>query len=60
MIKVYSRILHLLVKLNPIICSLVVSTSALASNVCRRSFYQEKEPEGLAEFKKDIKNEKGQ
>ena len=51
----YPKVLNLLVKVYPVICSLVVKTSTLSTNECVKLFYQEKEPEGLVEFASNMK-----
>lgn len=51
-----SRLVSFLCKFIPIICSLVITISTLVSNNCPKYFYQEKEPKGLAEFTRNIKN----
>ena len=54
----YPKVFNLLVKVYPVICSLVVTTSTLSTNECVKWFYQEKEPEGLAEFVKQHRNKR--
>ncbi len=47
-----SRILSIICKITPIICSFAIAASTMATNECKRTYYQEKEPDNLADFSK--------
>ncbi|MBR6221844.1 MAG: cyclic lactone autoinducer peptide [Lachnospiraceae bacterium] len=50
------KIANKLIKKNAtLLCSLAFVSATLATNSCTYRWYQEKEPEGLAEFAKRVK-----
>ncbi len=50
--RIFDRLLS---KLNPQLCSIALVAISVASQECRKKYYQPKEPEGLAEFVKRAK-----
>ena len=49
------RLYHIVAKNAMIICAVAMAGSTFASNNCTLIWYQDKEPEGLAEFAKTIR-----